>query len=122
MANFFDYKRAALVKPRNRFKVTTNDEHLNVALENMTPDLHSLDRFIGDIDQYNSGLPVLLKKYLSLNAKIVAFNVDPKFNDCIDGLLVLDIFKVPKQTIESLLKELNDTDLLGRFFSETESC
>ena len=121
MANFFDYKRAALVKPRNRFKVTTNDEHLNIALENMTPDLHSLDRFIGDIDQYNNGLPVLLKKYLGLNAKIVAFNVDPKFNDCIDGLLVLDIFEVPKPTIESLLKELNDTNLLGRFFSEPES-
>ena len=121
MANFFDYKRAAFVKPRNKFKVTTDDQHLNTALENMTPDLHSLDKFIGDIDQYNSGLPVLLKKYLGLNAKIVAFNVDPKFNDCIDGLLVLDIFKVPKSTIESLLKELNDTTLLARLFSESES-
>ena len=107
MANFFDYKRAAFVKPRNRFKVTTNDQHLNAALENMTPDLNSLDKFIGDIDQYNNGLPILLKKYLGLNAKIVAFNVDPKFNDCIDGLLVLDIFEVPKSTIESLSKEIN---------------
>ena len=107
MANYFDYKRAAFVKPRNRFKVTTNDQHLNVALESMTPDLNSLDKFIGDIDQYNRGLPILLKKYLGLNAKIVAFNVDPKFNDCIDGLLVLDIFEVPKSTIDSLLKEVN---------------
>ena len=107
MANFFDYKRAVFVKPRNRFKVTTNDQHLNAALENMTPDLNSLDKFIGDIDQYNNGLPILLKKYLGLNAKIVAFNVDPKFNDCIDGLLVLDIFEVPKSTIESLSKEIN---------------
>jgi len=120
MANFFDYKRAAFVKPRNRFKVTTNDQHLNTALENMTPDLHSLDRFIGDIDQYNSGLPVLLKKYLGLNAKIIAFNVDPKFNDCVDGLLVLDIFAVPKSTIESLLKEVNDTSLITRLFAPNE--
>jgi len=120
MANFFDYKRASFVKPRNRFKVTTDDQHLNTALENMTPDLHSLDKFIGDIDQYNNGLPVLLKKYLGLNAKIVSFNVDPKFNDCIDGLLILDIFEVPKATIESLLKEINDMNLLSRFFSITE--
>jgi putative hemolysin len=120
MANFFDYKRAAFVKPRNRFKVTTDDQHLNTALENMTPDLHSLDKFIGDIDQYNSGLPILLKKYLGLNARIVAFNVDPKFNDCIDGLLILDIFEVPKTTIESLLKEVNDMNLLSRFFSTSE--
>ncbi len=121
MANFFDYKRAAFVKPRNRFKVKTNDQHLNTALENMTPDLHSLDKFIGDIDQYNSGLPVLLKKYLGLNAKIVAFNVDPKFNDCVDGLLILDIFDVPKSTVESLLKEVNDMSLLNRLFSINES-
>jgi len=55
-----------------------------------------------------------------LNAKIVAFNVDPKFNDCVDGLLVLDIFAVPKPTIESLLKEVNDMNLLSRFFTITE--
>ena len=121
MANYFDYKRAAFVKPRNRFKVKTKDQHLNTALENMTPDLHSLDKFIGDIDQYNSGLPILLKKYLGLNAKIVAFNVDPKFNDCVDGLLVLDIFDVPKPTIESLLKEVNDMSLLNRLFTINES-
>jgi len=121
MANFFDYKRAAFVKPRNRFKVTTDDQHLNTALENMTPDLHSLDKFIGDIDQYNSGLPVLLKKYLGLNAKIVSFNVDPKFNDCIDGLLILDIFEVPKATIESFGKEISDMNLLSRFFSINDS-
>ncbi len=121
MANFFDYKKAAFVKPRNRFKVTTDDQHLNTALENMTPNLHSLDKFIGDIDQYNSGLPVLLKKYLGLNAKIISFNVDPKFNDCVDGFLVLDIFDVPKATIESLSKEVNDLNLLNRFFSINEA-
>ena len=121
MANFFDYKKAAFVKPRNRFKVTTDDQHLNTALENMTPNLHSLDKFIGDIDQYNSGLPVLLKKYLGLNAKIISFNVDPKFNDCVDGFLVLDIFDVPKATIESLSKEVNDLNLLSRYFSINEA-
>ena len=120
MANYFDFKRAAFVKPRNRYKVRTNDEHLNTALENMTPDLHSLDKFIGDIDQYNNGLPVLLKKYLSLNAKIAAFNVDPKFNDCIDGLLILDLYAAPKATVESLVKEVNDPELLSRIFKITE--
>jgi hypothetical protein len=66
-------------------------------------------------------LPILLKKYLGLNAKIVSFNVDPKFNDCIDGLLILDIFDVPKSTIESFSKEINDVDILNRIFSITES-
>ncbi len=115
MANFYDYEKAALVKPRNRFKVRTNDPHLNDALMNLTGEISSLDKFIGDVDQKNNGLPVLLKKYLGLNAKIVAFNVDPKFNNCVDGMLLLDIYNIPKTTIDSLTKEVNDMNLLNRF-------
>lgn len=121
MANFYDYEKAALVKPRNRFKVKTKDPHLNDAMTHLSPQLSSLDKFIGDVDQYNSGLPVLLKKYLGLNARIIAFNVDPKFNNCVDGMLVLDIYDVPKSTIESLSKEVNDLNLLKRFYASRET-
>ena len=123
MMNYFDYEKASLVKPRNRFKVKTRDPHLNDAMMHLSPQLSSLDKFIGDVDQNNSGLPVLLKKYLGLNAKIIAFNVDPKFNNCVDGLLVLDIFDIPRDTIASLSKEFNDLSLLNRFYAnrETES-
>ena len=121
MANYYDYEKAALVKPRNRFKVKTNDPHLNEAMLHLTPQLSSLDKFIGDVDQNNHGLPVLLKKYLGLNAKIVAFNVDPKFNNCVDGMLVLDIYDIPKSTIESLSKEINDLSLLNRFYTNRET-
>jgi putative hemolysin len=121
MANYFDYGKAALVKPRRRFKVKTNDLHLNEAMMHLTPHLSSLDKFIGDVDQYNSGLPVLLKKYLGLNAKIIAFNVDPKFNNCVDGMIVLDIYDIPKSTIESLSKEVNDFSTLNRFYTNLES-
>ncbi len=121
MANFYDYEKAALVKPRNHFKVKTNDPHLNDAMKHLSPKLSSLDKFIGDVDQYNNGLPVLLKKYLGLNAKIIAFNVDPKFNNCVDGMLVLDIYDIPKTTIDSLSKEVNDLSLLQRFYSHRET-
>ena len=60
-------------------------------------------------------MPVLLKKYIKLNGKIIGFNVDPKFNDALDGLLILDLFQVPIDTITSLSKEINDKSLLDRF-------
>ena len=63
-------------------------------------------------------MPILLKKYISLNGKIIGFNVDPKFNMCLDGLLILDLFDVPMATIESFSKELNDETILNRFSSE----
>ena len=60
-------------------------------------------------------MPVLLKKYLKLNGKIIEFNIDPKFNNALDGLLVLDLFDVPTDTISALSKELNDETILERF-------
>ncbi len=121
IANYYDFEKAALVRPRNNFKVKTNDPHLNEAMKHLTPKLSSLDKFIGDVDQHNSGLPVLLKKYLGLNAKIIAFNVDPKFNNCVDGMIVLDIYDIPKETIDSLTKEFNDLSLLNRFYTHRET-
>jgi hypothetical protein len=58
---------------------------------------------------------VLLKKYLKQNGKIIGFNIDPKFNNALDGLLILDLFDVPVDTISSLSKEINDESILDRF-------
>jgi len=53
-----------------------------------------------------------------LNAKIIGFNIDPNFNDCLDGLIVIDLFDVPVKVIESLSKEINDDTILKRFSTE----
>ena len=60
-------------------------------------------------------MPVLLKKYIKLNAKIIGFNIDPKFNNALDGLIVLYLYDVPHNIIESLSKEVNDVTILERF-------
>ena len=36
-------------------------------------------------------IPVLLKQYLKLGGKIIGFNVDPGFGDCLDGLILVDL-------------------------------
>lgn len=120
MANHFDWNVARRIKPRNSYKFRTDNPDLNVLMETMERDINKLDKTIGDVDALNSGLPVLLKKYIKLNARIAGFNVDPLFNNCLDGLIILDIFDVPKQTIESLSKEVNDGSLLERFYSNRE--
>ena len=69
------------------------------------------------MEEQNFGIPVLLKKYIQLNAKILGFNVDPDFNDSLDGLIFLDVFKIPLQVIESLSKDVNDESILERFYN-----
>ena len=115
MTHHFDWKLARSITPRNSYKFKTVDQSLNVLMETMDADINSLDKFIGDVDEANSGLPVLLKKYIKLNAKIIGFNVDPKFNNCLDGLIALDMFAVPQNTIESLSKEANDGTIVQYF-------
>ena len=60
-------------------------------------------------------MPILLKRYLKLNGRIIGFNLDPKFNNALDGLLVLDLYDVPMETISSLSKEIKDDSILERF-------
>lgn len=119
MSHHFDWQNARLVAPRKAFKFKSPDPNMNVIMENLD-DINKLDRFIGDVDQLNTGLPVLLKKYIKLNSKIIGFNVDPKFNNCLDGLILLDVYDVPKGVIESLSKETNDGAILNRFYSSRE--
>ena len=118
--SYFNHQIAKYIRPRKAYKFISEDENINLLLDNAGNDLNKFDRIIGDIDEVNNGIPILLKKYLSLNAKILAFNVDPNFNNCLDGLILLDVFDVPQSTIESLSKEVNDGAILNRFYSSRE--
>jgi hypothetical protein len=51
-------------------------------------------------------MPVLLRRYLAQNAKILAFNRDPKFNNAVDGLIVLDLYDLPDETRSGLEQAL----------------
>lgn len=115
--HFFNYEISKMFKPRNAFKPKANYD-LDILLENTQRNLNKLDAIIADIEFDNYKVPVLLKKYLKLNAEIVGFNIDPLFNNALDGLIFLDLLKVPYNTIESLSKELNDENILKRFNKE----
>ena len=58
-----------------------------------------------DIEPSEAVMPVLLKKYLHQNARILGFNRDPKFNNALDGLMLLDVQDLPAQTVENLQRE-----------------
>lgn len=110
----FDTDLAKFVKPRKKYKVEVSEFDKNILLQGIGNDLNKLDTYVKEIEP-GSSIPVLFKKYISLGAKTIAFNVDPKFNNCLDGLMVLDIFEVPKETLKVLAKDLDDQSVLNRF-------
>ena len=103
--NHFDEDLAQWVKPRKKFKVdlASIDTDLLMAGEDS---FKGLDNLISEVETRSMKVPVLLRQYIGLNAKIICFNIDPKFADCLDGFLVLDLQKVPQDIIDKLGKNL----------------
>ena len=117
--NHWDEELAKYIVPRCKYRVETHDPDVDVMVDASGNDIAALDKFIGDIEPSSDKLPILLKKYISLNGRIIGFNIDPKFNMCLDGLLILDLFEVPMNTIESLSKEINDDTIMNRFSQDS---
>ncbi|MCD8482550.1 MAG: lysophospholipid acyltransferase family protein [Verrucomicrobia bacterium] len=62
-------------------------------------DIEDVSALISEIEREERGVPVLLRQYLKLNATMLSFNVDPEFNDCIDGLVLVDLAKTNEKTL-----------------------
>jgi putative hemolysin len=105
--NHYDLEMAGWLRPRNRFKVKPDKSDSEALVEASMADLKKMDRLIAEVDPNESSMPVLLKKYLLLNARIIGFNRDPRFNDALDGMVVLDLTKVPDRTLEDLRKGMS---------------
>jgi hypothetical protein len=102
---YFDPHMANFVSPRNPFISNTGDIDTEILREGAR-NLHRFDKQIRDVNIGDLGMPVLVKKYLGLNGKLVAFNLDPKFNYSLDGLIVVDRNNVPTQLISALLNRV----------------
>jgi putative hemolysin len=103
--NHFDHEMAQYVKPRKKFKVDFSKIDAEVLLAG-EDSFKLLDDLISEVETRNMKVPVLLRQYIALNANIICFNIDPKFADCLDGFLVLDLQKVPQEMLEKLAKNL----------------
>ncbi|MFN5886316.1 MAG: hemolysin, partial [Bacteroidota bacterium] len=97
----FDPELARMVKPRKRFKYQHKGEGRELRNSNIK-DIKLLDQMISEIEVKHTKVPVLLKKYLKQNAKIIAFNIDPKFSNSLDGFLVMKLNDIPQDTFEMI--------------------
>lgn len=102
--NCYDYHLAQFTKPKKEFDVSIKEIDAEELLKNKDT-IKSLDSLISEIEIDHNKVPVLLRQYIQLNAKIIGFNVDPKFNDSIDGFLVLTIKNIPEETFKMLGKK-----------------
>jgi putative hemolysin len=65
--------------------------------------LDALAELVEDIEPDRKGVPVLLRQYLKLGGRMLAFNVDPAFNDAIDCLLLVDLRQTDTRVLRKYL-------------------
>ena len=70
------------------------------------PDLDTLSEMVGEIESDGKGIPVLMRQYMKLGGRVLACNVDPKFNMALDALLVVDLTRTDPRLLELYMGEL----------------
>jgi hypothetical protein len=102
-SHYYNFQMAKLVKARKPFKVDFFEKRkVDKIMISACQDLGSLDKFISEIEPSSLKLPVLVKRYIMQNAQFFGFNIDPKFSNSLDGLMLLDVKKLPVETFQLL--------------------
>jgi putative hemolysin len=104
-SNFYDPYIAQYIHPKKAFKVKLKDADKDFIFDEAEADLNKFDKLIDELEPGALRLPVLIKKYIKQNARVVAFNVDPLFNNAIDGLMYIRISDIPDSTVKPVMEE-----------------
>ncbi|MFV8365686.1 GNAT family N-acyltransferase [Flavobacterium sp. XS1P27] len=104
-SNYYDPYIAQYIHPKKAYKVKLKDADKDFIFDEAESDLNKFDKIIDELEPGSLRLPVLIKKYIKQNAKVVAFNVDPLFNNAVDGLMYIRIADIPESTMKPVMEE-----------------
>lgn len=118
-SHYYDPYVAQYVHPKKEFKVKLKDADKDFVFDATEADLNKFDKIIDEIEPGALRLPVLLKKYIKQNARLVAFNVDPLFNNAVDGLMYIKIADLPESTVRPVMEEFQ-AELESKFLNNED--
>jgi putative hemolysin len=104
-SHYYDPYIAQYIRPKKEYKVKLKDGDKDFVFDATKADLQKFDKIIDEIEPGALRMPVLIKKYVKQNARLVAFNVDPKFNNAIDGLMYIKVTDIPESTVKPVMEE-----------------
>jgi putative hemolysin len=104
-SHYYDPYVAQYVHPKKEFKVKLQDADKDFVFDATEADLNKFDKIIDEVEPGALRMPVLLKKYIKQNCKLIGFNVDPLFNNAVDGLMYIKIADLPESTVRPVMEE-----------------
>ncbi len=118
-SHYYDPYVAQYVHPKKEFKVKLKDADKDFVFDATEADLNKFDKIIDEVEPGALRLPVLLKKYIKQNCKLIGFNVDPLFNNAVDGLMYIKIADLPESTVRPVMEEFQ-AELEHKFMDNKE--
>jgi putative hemolysin len=91
---------AGLIEPRRPFRPARLRPWDCRAMSQALRDLDELSQPITDVESDGKGLPILLRQYAKIGGRLLGFNVDRKFSNVLDGLVVVDLRKTEAAVLE----------------------
>jgi putative hemolysin len=91
---------AGLIEPRRPFRPARLRPWDCRAMCHALRDLEELSEPITDVETDGKGLPILLRQYAKIGGKLLGFNVDSKFSNVLDGLVLVDLRKTEAAVLE----------------------
>jgi hypothetical protein len=119
-SHYYDPYVAQYVHPKKEFKVKLKDADKDFVFDATEADLQKFDKIIDELEPGSLRMPVLLKKYIKQNCKLIGFNVDPLFNNAVDGLMYIRIADLPESTVRPVMEEFQ-AELERKFMENHES-
>ena len=104
-SHYYDPYLAQYITPKKEFKVKLDDADKEFVFDETLDDLNKFDKLIDEVEPGALRLPVLIKKYIKQNARVASFNIDPLFNNAIDGFMYIKIKDIPSTTVKPVLEE-----------------
>jgi putative hemolysin len=89
-----------LVHARNPFRPERIAGWDRSSAAQLVRDSDDVLELVCELEPRSKGIPVLLRQYLKMGAKLLAFNVDPDFADCVDALMVCDLTKTDPRLLD----------------------
>ncbi|MFT2110694.1 lysophospholipid acyltransferase family protein [Marinomonas sp. 2405UD68-3] len=96
-AHFYDSNRSKLVEATHPIPIASKP-FWSVNLLSGLADIQLLSNVVSRLEN-GAGVPVLIRQYLSLQGRFISFNVDPDFNQTVDGLITVDLTQLSERVL-----------------------
>lgn len=101
-ANNYDAQLGRHIRPRKPYRGTLRPVWRRAELAGMGG-IDEVSELVSIQESGEKGVPILIKQYLKLGGRLLGFNVDKSFNDCIDGLIMVDLRRTDERVLQKYM-------------------